>query len=70
MDRPDEASTHIERALAGARAQRLAYEEALLLLVKAQAGIGGEEVFEEANRLLENLGASSPQLDLFPSPTL
>jgi class 3 adenylate cyclase/tetratricopeptide (TPR) repeat protein len=70
MDRPDEAATHIERALASARAQRLAYEEALLLLVKAQTGIGGEGVFEEATRLLETLGASSAQLDLLPSPTL
>jgi tetratricopeptide (TPR) repeat protein len=70
MDRPDEASSHIERALASARAQRLAYEEALLLLVKTQTGVGGAEVFEEAIRLLEDLGASSPQLDLFPSPTL
>jgi hypothetical protein len=70
MDRPDEAATHIERALASARAQRLAYEEALLLLLKAQTGIGGEGVFEEATRLLETLGASSAQLDLLPSPTL
>ena len=68
MGRPDEASTHIALALISARAQRLVYEEALLLLVQAQTG--DDEAFEEANRLLKDIGASPPQLDLFPSPAL
>jgi tetratricopeptide (TPR) repeat protein len=70
MARPDEASAHVARALASARAQRLVYEEALLLLVKAVTDFGNGEAFEEANRLLKDIGASPPQLDLFPSPTL
>lgn len=70
MARPDEASAHVARALASARAQRLVYEEALLLLVKALTDFGNGEAFEEANRLLKEIGAAPPQLDLFPSPML
>jgi hypothetical protein len=59
MGRPDEALGHIEPALASARAQRLVYEEALLLLVQAQADAGNSRVVAEAERLLNDLGASS-----------
>jgi class 3 adenylate cyclase/tetratricopeptide (TPR) repeat protein len=58
MGRSGEAIGHIERALASAREQRLVYEEALLLLIKAQTGIDDGEAFEEASRLLKDLGAS------------
>jgi tetratricopeptide (TPR) repeat protein len=70
LGRPDEALLHVEPALASAREQRLVYEEALLLLVKAQSGAGDGEVFEEAERLLEDLGASPPQFQRLPSPML
>jgi hypothetical protein len=70
MGRPDDALVHVEPALASAREQRLAYEEALLLLVKARAGPGNDEILEEANRLLEDLGASPPYVHLLPSPML
>ncbi len=70
-DRADEALAHIEPALASARAQRLIYEEALLLLVKARTAAGDGDVLTEAHRLLEELGASPPQLDQrLPSPVL
>jgi tetratricopeptide (TPR) repeat protein len=59
MGRPDEALGHIEPALASARAQRLVYEEALLLLVQAQTDAGNSRVVAEAERLLNDLGASS-----------
>ena len=58
LGRPDEALSHIEPALASAREQRLVYEEALLLLIKAQTGIDDGEAFEEASRLLKDLGVS------------
>ena len=70
MGRSDEALHHVEPALASAREQRLAYEEALLLLLKAQTGLGHGDVFEEANRLLEDLGASRPYDHRLPSPML
>ena len=70
LGRPDEALLHVEPALASAREQRLVYEEALLLLVKAQSGAGNGEAFEEAERLLEDLGASPPQFQRLPSPML
>jgi tetratricopeptide (TPR) repeat protein len=70
MGRPEEAIGHIEPALASAREQRLLYEEALLLLIKSQTDHGGDEVFEEAVRLLEDLGAPPPQFHLLPSPML
>lgn len=68
LDRAADAMTHIEPALASAREQRLGYEEALLLLVKATAG--DLEAFEEANHLLEGLGASVSQVQRLPSPML
>ena len=68
--RPDEALLRVEAALASAREQRLVYEEALLLLVKAQSGAGNGEAFEEAERLLKDLGASPPQFQRLPSPML
>ncbi len=70
MDRPEEALGHIEPALAGAREQRLVYEEALLLTIKAIAGVDDGQAMEEANRLLHELGASEPQFHLLPSPML
>jgi ATP/maltotriose-dependent transcriptional regulator MalT len=72
LGRRDEASSHIEGALASARQQSLVYEEALLLLIKAEVGGPGVngEVSEEADRLLEDLGASRPYLYRLPSPTL
>ena len=70
LGRSDEALAHVEPALASAREQRLAYEEALLLLVKAQADVANDQALEEANRLLVDLGASLPQLARLPSPTL
>jgi tetratricopeptide (TPR) repeat protein len=60
LEQPDEALSQIDPALASARGQRLVYEEALLLAVKAQ--IGDAEALEEARRLLENLGSSMPPL--------
>jgi tetratricopeptide (TPR) repeat protein len=60
LQQPDEALSQIDPALASARGQRLVYEEALLLAVKAQ--IGDAEALEEARRLLENLGSSMPPL--------
>ena len=71
MGQPEKALSHIEPALASARAQRLAYEEALLLMLKAATGAGYGQAFEEATRLLEELGASPPQFDQrLPSPVL
>ena len=58
MGRPEEALGIVEHALASAREQRLVYEEALLLLVKAQVGADSGDAFRQANRLLEDLGAS------------
>ena len=60
MGRPEEALGHIEPALASAREQRLVYEEALLLTIKAETGVDDGEALEEANRLLDELGASDP----------
>ncbi len=68
LDRVSEAMTHIDPALDSAREQRLGYEEALLLLVKASAG--DVEAFEEAERILEGLGVSRPYVYRLPSPTL
>ncbi len=59
MGRPEEALGHVEPALASAREQRLVYEEALLLVIKAQTGVDNGDAFEEAERLLEDLGAST-----------
>jgi predicted ATPase/class 3 adenylate cyclase len=68
QEQPAEALTHIDPALASAREQRLAYEEALLLVIKAETGDG--EALEEARRLLEGLGASETHVHRLPSPTL
>ena len=71
MGRAEEAKAHVDAALASARAQRLVYEEALLLLVKAEADVSDSEALEEANRLLKDLGAPPPQLPArLPSPML
>jgi tetratricopeptide (TPR) repeat protein len=69
MDRPEEASTHIERALKSAREQRLVYEEALLLLLEADA-TRDRLALEEAEDLLKGLGASASQFQRLPSPML
>jgi tetratricopeptide (TPR) repeat protein len=69
MNRPEEAVAHIEPALESAREQRLVYEEALLLLLLADA-TGDRLALEEAGNLLEGLGASTPQFHRLPSPTL
>ena len=58
MGRPEVALGIVEHALASAREQRLVYEEALLLLVKAQVSADSGDAFRQANRLLEDLGAS------------
>jgi tetratricopeptide (TPR) repeat protein len=70
MDRPDEALVEVKTALASAREQRLVYEVALLLLllVQAQTGANGE-VLEEAEDLLQHLGAP-PYFARNPSPVL
>jgi hypothetical protein len=68
MDRPDEALVEVKTALASAREQRLVYEVALLLLVQAQTGANGE-VLEEAEDLLQHLGAP-PYFARNPSPML
>lgn len=70
MGRSDEAFGHLEPALASAREQRLVYEEALLLGIKAQTGLDDGDAFEEAGRLLEDLGASRPYDHRLPSPKL
>jgi tetratricopeptide (TPR) repeat protein len=71
MDRPDEALVHAERALASARQQRLLHEEALLLLIEAEAGLSSNgELFEEASRLLKQLGVGVAQYPRLPSPML
>lgn len=70
MGRPDGALARIESALASAREQRLVYEQALLLLAKAEVDLDGHEALEEANRLLEDLGASPHQVQRLPSPML
>jgi hypothetical protein len=59
MGRPEEALGIVEHALASAREQRLVYEEALLLLVKAQVVADRDDALREANRLLDDLGASA-----------
>jgi tetratricopeptide (TPR) repeat protein len=70
MGRSDEALDHVEPALVSAREQRLVYEEALLLCLKAETGTDNGDVFEEATRLLEDLGAFSPYVHRLPSPKL
>jgi class 3 adenylate cyclase/tetratricopeptide (TPR) repeat protein len=71
MARLEEALARIEPALASARAQRLAYEEALLLLLKARASADNGQLVEEANRILAELGVLPHQLDhRLPSPML
>ena len=60
----------MEPALASAREQRLVYEEALLLWLKAETGTDNGDAFEEATRLLEDLGASPPYVHRLPSPKL
>ena len=70
MGQPGKALAHIEPALASAYEQRLVYEEALLLTVKAMTGADDGEALEEANRLLLDLGAPEPQFHLLPSPML
>jgi class 3 adenylate cyclase/tetratricopeptide (TPR) repeat protein len=70
LGRPEEALADIEVALASARGQRLAHEEALLLVLAAELNDDGL-ILEEAHHLLEALGASPPQLRTrLPSPTL
>jgi tetratricopeptide (TPR) repeat protein len=69
MGRFEDARTHIERALKSAREQRLAYEEALLLVLESVA-TGDQEVFEKAVHLLEDLGASTSYFQRLPSATL
>jgi class 3 adenylate cyclase/tetratricopeptide (TPR) repeat protein len=69
MGRPEAALSHIEPALASARQQRLVYEEALLLSLKANATLDDAR-FEEASRLLEDLGAPPQPLQRLPSATL
>jgi class 3 adenylate cyclase/tetratricopeptide (TPR) repeat protein len=69
MGQPDEALAHIEVALKSAREQRLVHEEALLLLLEADA-TGDRLALEEAKDLLEGLGASASQFHRFPSPML
>jgi len=70
MGRSHEALGHIAPALASAREQRLVYEQALLLTLKAQADSGDDGALEEANRLLEELRAIPPYVHRLPSPTL
>ena len=65
----DEAAERAERALESARAQRLGYEEALLLLITGEAR-GSEADAERAARLLADLGAIEPYVYRFPSPML
>jgi class 3 adenylate cyclase/tetratricopeptide (TPR) repeat protein len=69
MGRPAEAKPHVERALSSASGQRLVYEEGLLLLLKSEV-TGDLEVFEEATRLLEDLGAPIGYFHRLPSATL
>ena len=69
MDRRQEALAHAKPALASARQQRLVYEEALLLLIEAEADPAANgELFEEAERLLKQLGVA--QYPRLPSPML
>jgi predicted ATPase len=68
LDRPTEALDHIGPALASAREQRLVYEEALLLMAKAETGDG--KALEEAEGLLESLGVSLDYRQRLPSATL
>jgi predicted ATPase/class 3 adenylate cyclase len=70
MGRSDEALERIEVALKSARSQRLVFEEALLLVLKSESGLGSREVLEEADRLLQYLGISSVYDQRFPSATL
>jgi tetratricopeptide (TPR) repeat protein len=71
LERPEEALARIEPALASARGQRLAYEEALLLLLIAKASIDNGHLIDEANRILAELGVLPHQLDhRLPSPML
>jgi tetratricopeptide (TPR) repeat protein len=70
MGQPEDALSLIEPALMSAREQRLVYEEALLLTIKAQTGDGNSDVSEEANRLLRDLGAFPPYVQRLPSPML
>jgi len=70
IGRSDEAIGHVEPALASAREQRLVYEEALLLCLKAETGLDNGDAFEEATRLLEDLGASAAYVHRLPSPKL
>jgi len=69
LGRSDEAAERIERALESARAQRLGYEEALLLLITGQAR-GSEADAEQAARLLADLGVIEPYVYRFPSRML
>jgi class 3 adenylate cyclase/tetratricopeptide (TPR) repeat protein len=69
MGKPGEALAHTKPALASAREQRLVYEEALLLLIEAWASEDGS-ILEEAERLLEDLGASNDYRQRLPSATL
>lgn len=69
LGRSDEAAERAVQALDSARAQRLGYEEALLLLVTGEAR-GSESDVEQAGRLLADLGAIEPYVYRFPSPML
>ncbi len=59
LERFDEAASMASAGLEAARGQRLVFEEALLLRVRAKATPGGASArddLEEANRLLQGLG--------------
>lgn len=62
-----EAAERAGHALTSARSQGLVYEEALLMLIEAEAN---GKVSEEAERLLRDLGAIQPYVYRFPSPML
>jgi tetratricopeptide (TPR) repeat protein len=66
----DEAFGQLEPALAGARQQRLAYEEALLLLLMEQMGAPGKASSPEASRILKGLETSSHLDHRLPSAML
>jgi hypothetical protein len=68
--RSEEALVRIENALMSAREQRLVYEEALLLVLKAKAGYGGPEVREEAGHHLKHRGISSGYDHRVAAPTV
>jgi tetratricopeptide (TPR) repeat protein len=68
MGRTEEALSLVEPALTSAREQRLMYEEALLLVLKAEA-TKDVETLERADDILGHLGARYP-FQRLPSATL